>query len=471
MSDTDDAVLLPRTTSHDRLAAESHLERRAKHFWQTPPPDILVIIFQLLSTTIHTPLLWSHIDVCRGKPLTDLWLTRSGDALLDVRLSEDPRDLMSRYPFTKFPQDVEEAIELESTPVIEGVLAQSHRWRSLDIAYFLVNSIFRALNLLRGPLEKTLHLDSLTIGVMYRGLPIGTCIVEDIFEADCRVLRVNAYCTSAFLFSSRLTEIEMFTGACCNHYDDVELDSWAALLSRTPNLVRLKLVNPRHRLASREIDAVPIHSPIKLSALQSLELSGAFVILANLFSTASFPKLESLVLNQQKMPHPLDDHLFALLSGLRTLERLGLSSGSVYWFISPLHAHLRLRELTLFEIDWEHVVAALGWLSESENRPQIYLSRIWDIKPSQLEDLGDCLRKLPPIKLEECYFQGEDECDGSCDGVYKCKLESNYSDNSSFSRPSLASEFASSEETGSDESARSYGVDDGPYVRYSEVVF
>ncbi|QRV75400.1 hypothetical protein RhiJN_03415 [Ceratobasidium sp. AG-Ba] len=301
---------------------------------------------------------------------------------------------------------------------------------------------------------------------MHRGLPIGTFTVGDIFKADCRILRVNAYCTSAFLFSPRLTEVEMFTGACCGHYDDVELDSWSALLSQTPNLVRLKLVNPRHWLASREIEAVPMHTPIKLAALQSLELSGTFVILANLFSTTSFPKLESLTLNQQEMPHPLDDHLFALLLGLPTVERLSLSSGSVHWFKGPLRTHLRVRELTLFEMDWEHVFRTLSWLCEGENRPQICLTRIWDVKASQLEDLGDRLYNFPPIKLDDCYFQGEDECDGSCDDICKCKLESNYSDNSSFSQFSRVIGFASSEETGSDESARSYGVDDGPYETF-----
>ncbi|KAG9073822.1 hypothetical protein FS749_014657 [Ceratobasidium sp. UAMH 11750] len=101
----------------------------------------------------------------RGEALTRMWLARSKEMLLDVRLWENPlyNDLMKNIQHLS--QSTHRTNHSTADVVIQDVKDQSHWWRSLNIAFCTMARINQALEFLGG-LDNTLDLESLTIGPM-----------------------------------------------------------------------------------------------------------------------------------------------------------------------------------------------------------------------------------------------------------------------------------------------------------------
>ncbi|QRV90091.1 hypothetical protein RhiJN_18109 [Ceratobasidium sp. AG-Ba] len=319
--------------------------------------------------------------------------------------------------------------------------------------------MFRALDFLKEPLEKTLNLESLTIGTGFQ-TPEGRILPKDNFKVNCPKLRINAYYASPVLVSTRLTVLEVTAEEPYGGWNSMNIEKWAELLAQNPSLVHVKLTNSGHGLNSWERNLVAVFNPINLVALQTLELSGVFFILTKLFTEDSLPALDCLLLNWHgEIPPPLADHLPLFLSGLSTLQRLDICSLSSSWFGAALRFHLKLSELTFFEMLWDEVEIALNQLAGGDSRPRIHLERIWDINSARLDELG-AVHGVLPIELRECYSRTGRECNGECTNICYCKLESDYSDTSSHYDTSQYSIFSSSEEIGWDGSERSYGADE-----------
>ncbi|KAF8596006.1 hypothetical protein BDV93DRAFT_611123 [Ceratobasidium sp. AG-I] len=284
-------------------AAPSH----SKPSWQNTPGDILVLIIKLLvfrpresylplicthvcshwrRVVSGTPLLWSYIDVSRGDMLTQLWITNSAQAKIDVRLWEYPSASYGLSPI--HPPSPRHPLALS---LIQQTV---DRWRSLDIAYTCLCRIISAVHIMQ-PYAAASELESLTIG------PMGKAILhDDMRPSDLdllpaillsklwvqpRILRIDTFTVYAPspLFSSRLLELEVF----CN--TQVEVKAWHSILSSTPNLTSLKLWHTRsadYLFSSHNPSSLPT---IHLDKLEHLSLFGVFTSLATLFSQSSIP--------------------------------------------------------------------------------------------------------------------------------------------------------------------------------------
>ncbi|KAG8734560.1 hypothetical protein FRC10_011653 [Ceratobasidium sp. 414] len=459
---------------------------------QTLPADILIPIFRIRSTSrtelyapliyshvcahwrrvvIEAPLLWSYIDTSRGKALTRLWLSRSKNVSLDVRLWENPLecDLMQHVG--------ERLTQLKVAPksdtTIQDVKDESHRWRSLDIAFCTMRRIDQTLEFLGDPYD-TLHLDSLTIGpmgsttlipdegIVGRSPTAAPLMTTDDTQAffqnlnvRCQVLRIDTYpvCISPVLFSPRLTVLEIFSGSYYNHTLNVK--EWGQILSLTPNLVHLRLASFRHRLFDDVANPSAAEcGPIQLPALERLELSGAFILIIDLFEKSRYPKLEYLLLDALDATGRIPQRLAMITERSPSLRRLSISCTDVRMWSGGYRLFSLLRELTLFEMGWSDARAVMDSFSGFKNLKRIRLERIWDLELDSPMLCHTDLYELPPIELINCSSTAIHQCrsDRSCDE------ESNFSENSAFSR--IDGEFPSSEESNSDESARSYGEDE-----------
>ncbi|KAG8738596.1 hypothetical protein FRC10_006667 [Ceratobasidium sp. 414] len=451
------------------------------------PADILILILEILSrirTEIYAPLicshvcarwrsviienpsLWSYVDTSRGKGLTHLWLSRSKKAMLDVRLWENPMDcdLMQQTYQLAHPNCVSNADSM-----IEEVKGESYRWRSLDIAFCAMRRIGQTLEFLGETGGSTLHLESLTIGPMgsttlVPNRPIDNHYARGEFpdidvaqsylrglNVTCKALRIDTYpvCPSPIAFSPRLTSLEVFTGGFYTY--TVDLGDWANIISQTPSLVHLRLVNFSNRHVSVNLERAPSHPEIQLLALEKLELSGRFVLLTSLFARSSLPKLEYLLLDSSIGSDTLASRLATIASVSPFIQQLRIHASVNEWGMAFQHLR-RVREVTFFEMGWDFVLAALIALKEHPSLLRIRLERILDLATHELDRFKSFVRpELPPIELIDCWNpapadpgSSDTQSDGSAGG-------SNYSSNSSFSFPHEDG-YPSSEETDSDES-------------------
>ncbi|KAG8765772.1 hypothetical protein FRC12_007294 [Ceratobasidium sp. 428] len=374
-------------------------------------------------------------------------------------------------------QSIATTSRIEST--IESVKADSHRWRSLDIAFCDMRRITQILEFLGRRSSGTLHLESLTIGPMgsttlnshefFGEAPIGgdaaafpdITAAESSFEklnVSCDALRIDTYpiATSSGLFSSRLTVLEAFVGGYGGY--DIDFGQWERILLQTRNLIHLRLKNFKcsHRILIRSTRVDVFELPI----LERLELSGEFAWFIEYLGDVSFPKLESLTLNSFGMPQVVNNALVSIVSVSPLIRRLSICTGNNNWDTVLRGLHL-LQEVTFSEMRWDNVIIAFTWLVELPGLLHVRLEHIWDM------DMADprfeaLYPRLPPIELVDCFAGGRSDCRCSSD-CETCASEdqSNYSDNSSFSGTSHSSEvFPPSEETSSDESERSYGEDE-----------
>ncbi|KAG8792823.1 hypothetical protein FRC12_004766 [Ceratobasidium sp. 428] len=452
---------------------------------QTIPAEILVIVLQILSTSrtesyaplicshvcahwrqaiIEVPSLWSYVDTSRGEGLTRLWLSRSRQMPIDVRFWENPLecDLMPRTT-SHLPQLAATASKIEL--IIESVKNERYRWRSLDIAFCDTNRIAQILVFLGGS-GGPLHLDSLTIGPMgsttliFRdfsdrnsSVGVGTTNASpqnittplshfEKINVSCDVLRIDSYpiAISPALFSSRLTVLEVFFGGYATY--DTNIMQWKQILSQTPNLVDLRLKSFEGSHYYIIPPTRPNNSPLKLPVLKRLELSEGAAWFIDILEETSLPKLESLALHWLEVPRVGDN---------------GLHGADEPWHTVFRSFHL-LREVTFSEMGWKAVLVALGWLiDELRDQLRVRLERIWDMDMTHPR-----YKALRPdiwssVEFVNCLEGGSAEC--GCPSEQACGSEdqSNYSDNSSFSHTPGC---PSSEETGSDESERSYGEDE-----------
>ncbi|KAG8793548.1 hypothetical protein FRC12_002418 [Ceratobasidium sp. 428] len=474
---------------------------------QTLPADILIIIFEILvlgsRTEVYTPLicshvcahwrqtvvsfpsLWSYIDTSRGEGLTHLWLLRSKTAPIDVRFWGNPLDCDLMRGTNHLPQPIVPTSRIES--IIEFVYRESYRWRSLDIAFCDMRLITRALEFLKWP-SSPLHLGSLTIGPMgstelvshecLGQRPIGDDAIAcpDIAAArfhfeklnvSCNVLRIDTYPTSVSpnLFSSRLTVLEVFFGDY-GRFDSDHFAQWRYILSQTPNLVDLRLKSFRY------LDSYPIYSayptdpiystgtddsPFELPVLERLELAGGFVwFIRSLGEEALFPRLEFLSLTSPSVPRVLGLSLASIASIRPPIRQLRICAGALKWCGDIFQSFHLLQEVTFLEMSWKHVIMILGYLVGLPGLLHIRLEHIWDMNIA--DPRFKTLRpRLPSLELVGCLKGDRTEhcCSSEC--ICESKDASNYSDNSSFSGISHLSGYPSSEETGSNESERSYG--------------
>lgn len=147
----------------------SRAAKSAQLTWQTIPYEILVSFLEHLvydpneryvilicshvcshwrGVICDVPSLWSFIDTARGYPVNDLWLARSGQSQIHLRLWADP---------------------MHNRTVSEIQRAKQHiaRCKDIDIRYNCICLTTLALTSL-GEITEPLHLDSLTIGPVAR---------------------------------------------------------------------------------------------------------------------------------------------------------------------------------------------------------------------------------------------------------------------------------------------------------------
>ncbi|KAG8793546.1 hypothetical protein FRC12_002416 [Ceratobasidium sp. 428] len=449
---------------------------------QTLPADILAIILEILSTSrsesyaplicshvcahwrrmiTNSPSLWSYIDTSRGEELTHLWLSHSKQVPIDVLFREHPMDYHDLIPQNShLPQPNTTTSRTDLTT--EAVKHEYYRWKSLDIAFCDIHRVTQILAFLARS-GSPLHLSSLTIGSMALktliirkflhdgSRPVDTSddIVDfpDIIAArshfeklnvSCDVLQIDAYplTLSPTLFTSRLTVLEVFFGGYGRY--DVNVKQWEQILSQTPNLVDLRLKMsecPRNYIARSTGTDISL---LKLPVLKRLEITDGF---AWLIYKLSLPKLESLALHSFEV-HRVGD------------EGLTVGANRHPWYTAFHGFHLP-REVILSEMRWKDILVILTWLThQPRDQLRVRLERIWDVNMTdpQFEALRLDIR--PPVEFVDCLEGGSGECRCPTDEYCGSENQSNYSDNSSFS---CISEFPSSEETGSDESERSYG--------------
>ncbi|KAG9128101.1 hypothetical protein FRC07_004995 [Ceratobasidium sp. 392] len=459
------------------------------HTSQNLPADILIAIFSILLTpptelyapllyshvcahwrrvAIGAPLLWSYINTSRGRALTRLWLSRSKKVKLDVRLWQYPRDGDLMHHVGRRLAQSETTFNYDDA--IQDVKDECFRWRSLDIAFCTMSHVAQTLEFLGDPYD-TLHLDSLAIGPMglttlvpdenIIGRAHGAFPLIDIDSARtlfenlnvrCRVLRVDTHpiCVSPVIFSPRLTVLEVFTGGYYGH--ETRLPEWNQILSLTPNLIHLRLINFRHSLHDANTNPDEIDHPVNLPALEKLELSGAFILVARLFQKSALPKLEYLLLDT------LDsligaEQLIRIATISPPIRRLKISIKGISPWDSIFRNLSLIQEITLFEMKWMDAHTAMSNVGVLKELKSIRLERIWDLNSDSPMLSDPLIYNLPPIEFVDCHSptKGPDD-DSEYEG-------STFSENSALSR--IEEEFPSSESSDSDESERSYGEDEG----------
>ncbi|KAG8792822.1 hypothetical protein FRC12_004765 [Ceratobasidium sp. 428] len=451
---------------------------------RTIPTDILAIILAILSASrsesyaplicshvcthwrraiAGNPSLWSYIDTSRGEELTRLWLSHSKQVPIDVLFREHPMDYHNLMPQNSHPpQPLPTTSRTDLT--IEAVKHEYHRWRSLDIALCDIHRVTQILAFLRGP-SRPLHLSSLAIGPMaLKTLTIHNFLYDGSHAIDssddivnfpviaaarshfeklnvsCDVLRIDAYplAASPTLFSSRLTVLEVSFGGYGRY--DIDVKQWEQILSQTPNLVDLRL---NMLECSRDYIPPPTRADnwsLKLPSLKRLDISEGFTwLIYKLF----LPKLESLTLHSFEIPGVGDDE--------------SVVSADEHPWNTIFHSFQLLREVAFSVMLWKDILVILTWLTDlPRDQLRVRLEGVWDM------DMTDPLYEIllsnirPPVEFVDCLEGGNEECDCSSE-VCKSENQSSYSDNSFFS-PIIG--YPSSEETGSDESERSYGEDE-----------
>ncbi|KAG8704539.1 hypothetical protein FRC09_003460 [Ceratobasidium sp. 395] len=240
-------------------------------------------------------------------------------------------------------------------------------------------------------------------------------------NVSCDVLRIDAYplAASPTLFSSRLTVLEVFFGGYGRY--DIDVKQWEQILSQTPNLVDLRL---NMLECSRDYIPPPTRTDnwsLKLPSLKRLDISEGFTwLIYKLF----LPELESLTLHSFEIPGVGDDESV-------------VSAGEHPWN-TIFHNFQLLREVTFSVMLWKDILVILTWLTDSpRDQLRVRLEGVWDM------DMTDPLYEIllpnirPPVEFVDC-LEGDS--------------------NNSFFAPIVG--YPSSEETGSDESERSYGEDE-----------
>ncbi|KAG8688755.1 hypothetical protein FRC08_011273 [Ceratobasidium sp. 394] len=114
----------------------------------------------------------------------------------------------------------------------------------------------------------------------------------------------------------------------------------------------------------------------------------------------------------------------------------------------------QVQEITFFEMGWGCVMLALADLDEHPSLLRVRLEQILDLDTRELGNIKSSRPGLPSIELIDCW-----DSDAEGPGSDESESGSNYSSNSSFSPPHTHG-YPSSEETGSNESERSYGEDE-----------
>ncbi|KAG8702232.1 hypothetical protein FRC08_003620 [Ceratobasidium sp. 394] len=369
-----------------------------------------------------------------------------------------------------------------SDRMIQDVKDESHRWRSLDLAFCTMRRVDQILEFLGAP-HVTLHLESLTIGPMGstslipgEGVIDGSGTAAPLMTSDntqtlfqnlnvrCQVLCTDTYpvCVSPVLFSPCLTVLEVFSGSYYNHA--VRIQEWGQILSLTPNLIHLRLVGFRHWLRNDgAVNPPPAeYVPVQLPSLERLELSGAFILITDLFNKSTYPRLEYLLLDALDRTAQVPARLGIISRRSPSLRRLSISCKAVpRW--QPRFSWMKLlQEVTFFEMTWDDIRAVIESFQGLESLERVRLERIWDLDLDSRMLSHTDLYRLPPIELINCLSQSVLQCEcysSFCTHKGPGDAGSTFSESSAFSR--IEGESPSSEESDSDESARSYGEDEG----------
>lgn len=394
--------------------------------WGTIPNDILTCILKPLisnpsesyiplicshvcrhwrSAVVDTPSLWSDVDVSRGLKLTELWLLRSTDKLLDVHLSEwgSHCDLPgSERLDVNLPEHESHDNSPHPTPTTQRavICAQKHatRWKSLDLGFYCVCRIYDAMSFL-WQLPDTLRLDSLTIGPMGR-----TAFLFDDRTNNYEValmlfrkmnivptiLRVDSYPISAEsrVFSVHLTTLEVFAGIVPEGRpkDLADTPAWRAVLIASPNLVSIKLWHSGQRDLIQASEPPDLEGPVELLFLVQLELSGAFVGLSGLFCESTLPKLRSLRIDSSLSTWSAPRAIASIAKVAPGIKELTVSSSAEdvsEWGDAVYHLDF-LRKVTFVEMGWNTVsdaLEALTLLCQKGDLRRIQLHKIWDLEP------------------------------------------------------------------------------------------
>ncbi|KAF8596281.1 hypothetical protein BDV93DRAFT_610969 [Ceratobasidium sp. AG-I] len=329
-----------------------------------------------------------------------------------------------------------------------------------------------------------LHLNSLTIGTMGRtSLVVDSNSMRDTFYSDPDLvnpnlvppyfrsanvqparLHIDSYlvCLSAYMFSPRLTLLEVFLNS--NHADDPDHIEWRNILSSTPNLTELSLWDFRYK-GCRHVKLPRQQNSVELRGLKTLELSGRFIHITELLVSSPLPNLRYLSLDSSEtaiatLPAYLSE--IALVSPALSHVRIGsishapsdANAGSWAQAFHPLRTSLR--ELVFVETEWREVLVALNQLTNlPHSLSRLRLEQVWDMENYDWDALQLHENKIPTVELVDCLDGQVGRC-GNNLHTRLCESQdgSNFSSNSSFSERS--SFFPSSEELDSDESEISY---------------
>ncbi|KAF8606007.1 hypothetical protein BDV93DRAFT_521327 [Ceratobasidium sp. AG-I] len=416
--------------------------------WGTAPNDILTSILKPLISesaesyiplicshvcrhwrraVIDTPSLWCVVDVTRGLKLTELWILRSADRLLDVRLSE--WGFHCEIPGSErldlgLPEQEPHDSSPYAMPTTQSavICAQKHvkRWRSLDLGFYCVCRTYDAMSFL-WQLPETLQLGSLTIGPMGRtaflfddgmgNYDVALTLFRKM-NVIPTILRVDSYPISAEsgVFSTHLTVLEVFAGPLpeSRPKDLPDTPAWRAVLLASPNLVSIKLWQPSGlRDLIQASEPLGLQGRVELLSLVQLELSGAFVGLSNLFCESSLPKLRSLRIDSIPSARNAPRAITTIAAAAPCLKDLTVSSGPIdasEWENVVYHLD-SLRKVTFIEMKWNtvsEVLRALTPLCQTGDLRCIQLQKVWDLEPYLWSRLNAGDGIAPDVSFVDC---------------------------------------------------------------------
>ncbi|KAG9121481.1 hypothetical protein FRC07_002555 [Ceratobasidium sp. 392] len=215
-----------------------------------------------------------------------------------------------------------------------------------------------------GHLEKTLTLDTLTIGPMGKTvfLPGPELVTENLgyfrgLKIEPSVLRVDSFrfAPNCAVFSARLTTIEMFSVPDVNSSVPI-FELWREILRGTPNLISLTLW---HQASwGSYLDNVPEDEskmPISLPFLKQLSLSTSYLEIILLLSYSPLPKLKSLRIDSSSSKN-IPFYIGRLANVAPCLSSLALSCSRKPNYRAEVWNEAfqklqSLQHLTLFEMD------------------------------------------------------------------------------------------------------------------------
>ncbi|QRV82097.1 F-box-like protein [Ceratobasidium sp. AG-Ba] len=372
--------------------------------WQTVPADILVsILKQLVSQPQYSyiplvcthvcqhwrqavagiPSLWTLIDVGRGATLTELWLSRSANSFLDIKLWQPPEEVHTVHE-----------PPLNNRSAVEMAKRVAKRWRSLNISFWCLSCVKETIVFL-GSLEETLELDCLTIGPM-GNFSVQVPISDPTIVAELKLLSQNLrlkpsrFQMDSFpvpmisdFFSSRLTLIEIFSEVIVEIADEGGFFAiWNRILNATPSLVSLTLWHTKTGDASLQRFAKSSTcGTISLPHLKYVYLASRYLELSLLIACSPLPSLITLSLDANMMSARLAAYIDRVASVAPQLKNLAISHPArvqklVGTWDNAFEKLQSLQRLTLFEMTEHMVIRILELTTLPKTLTEVRLERV-----------------------------------------------------------------------------------------------